>query len=138
MPRPYLLAAMLLLTFIATLATGVAWLRRTPAVPDHLRAIAPGMTVAEIEKVVGRPLACDESCTGHHYEIEVPCDLLHGRHLFLAVTTTWHGTDPVTGEHHGLAHGDEVCTRVRSEHWSRIAWVDQWDWLHTLLIPADD
>jgi hypothetical protein len=131
-----LLAALLSAAVLVVLGTGVAWLRRAPVLPPALQAIAPGMTLGEIERLVGHPLTRQMSCTGRDYFVSVPCEWSAGQELGLVISTTHRGEDPRTGQPFLLAHDQERCRRVTREHWSRLAVVNRHEWLYRLVFAG--
>ena len=132
MRRTTLLLTMIALVIAGALGMGGWWLRHSPSLPAGHERITPGMTLGEIERLLGQPLTAYESCTRGAYFLRVE-EPLAGQIVYLDVSTHRHRYDQATDSYKSLERDDQPCTEVHTERFSRIHWLNEYTWSRWLL-----
>ena len=136
MPRGLRLSFMLASTTLLVLVGFGAWLRRAPELPPGCTHITPGMTIDQIENLLGKRLHEMASCTGGAFCLvlsEPTCGLV----TCVDVSTSRHSIDPISREIRSLAREEQTCRRIDIMRWSRFDWLNrqEWAWDYVLGLP---
>lgn len=138
MHRTTLLLTMITISVAGLLGTTAWWLGRVPALPTGHDRIAPGMTLGEIEHVLGREFTVQESCTRGAYYLLID-DPLAGQLACIYLGTRRHRRNPTTDVAEALTRSEQPCFEVLIYRWSRIGWLNDHAWSRRLLgLPLDD
>jgi hypothetical protein len=138
MPRTTLLLTMIALVVASVLGMGGWWLGRVPALPIGHDRIAPGMTLGQIEHLLGREFTVQESCTRGAYYLLID-DPLAGQLTCIYLGTRRHRRNPTNDVVETLTRNDQPCFEVLTYRWSRIEWLNDHAWSRRLLgLPLDD
>lgn len=138
MGRSGLLLLMTGAVAVATVGAGTWWLRRAPTLPPGWKHISTGMTLGEIERLLGQPLTEQESCTRGSYYLLVE-DPLAGQASYIDIGTRRHRYDHKTDSYESMPREEQPCVAVDAYRWSRIGWLNEQPWARWLLgLPDHD
>lgn len=128
-----------LLPLMLAMVIGVGdwWLRQVPPLPNGFATIRPGMTLAQIESLLGQRLVEHESCLGGSYSLTITrpeCGLV----TCIDITTHRHVHDQQAGRIHDLPRRVETCRTITVHHWSRFDWLNHSDWIRMTVLRLSD